>query len=51
MDYKKELEVAKEHLRKLCSYNKNYNSDQINRLNHKIHKLQIKINQEKQKKL
>jgi uncharacterized membrane protein YgaE (UPF0421/DUF939 family) len=49
MDYKKELEEAKEDLRKLCSYNKDYNCEEINRLSNKIRKLHIKINQEKQK--
>lgn len=49
MDYKKELEEAKENLRKLCGYKKDYNSIKINELVRKVHKLQIKINQESQK--
>lgn len=48
-DLKKELRECETWLRIICSYNKNYNCHEINKLIRKIDNLHLRINQEKMK--
>ena len=50
MDYKQELQEAYKDLRKLCARDKTYEVEERNTLGAKIRNLQIKINQENQKR-
>lgn len=48
-DLKKELSMVKKDCRLLCSFNKSYNCEEINKLTHRIRNLHLRINQENMK--